>query len=166
MPRKRRHDNRQTPDTLTSLGTVSADCSADCPVEIREAIDEAEHAEGADRSALVSDGKDLTMVAYGSMLRPTLSAAQRLADADGIAAEVIDLLTISPLNDRRFSESARRTGRVVIVQAAQRSFGVGAEIVARLVEKAFWYLEAPVVRVAGYDVQMPYSAREGHLMPD
>ncbi len=112
------------------------------------------------------EGNDLTLVAYGSMLRPTLQAADRLADEDGAEAEVIDLLNISPLDDQRFSESARRTGRVVIVHEAQRSFGPGAEIIARLVEKSFWYLEAPVVRVTGYDVQVPYFAREGHYLPD
>ncbi|WP_295888115.1 alpha-ketoacid dehydrogenase subunit beta [uncultured Thiohalocapsa sp.] len=112
------------------------------------------------------DGDDLTLVAYGAMLRPTLQAAEQLADADGVEAEVIDLLSISPLDDRRFSASARRTGRVVIVHEAQRSFGPGAEIIARLVEQSFWYLEAPVVRVTGYDVQVPYFAREADYLPD
>jgi len=112
------------------------------------------------------DGDDLTLITYGSMIRPTLDAAERLSDEDGVEAEVIDLLTISPLDDQRFSESARRTGRVVIVHEAQRSFGPGAEIVARLVEKAFWYLEAPVARVTGYDVQVPYFAREYAYLPD
>ena len=112
------------------------------------------------------NGDDLTLITYGSMLRPTLDAAERLSDEDGVEAEVIDLLTISPLDDQRFSESARRTGRVVIVHEAQRSFGPGAEIVARLVEKAFWYLEAPVARVTGYDVQVPYFAREYAYLPD
>ena len=112
------------------------------------------------------NGDDLTLITYGSMIRPTLDAAERLSDEDGVEAEVIDLLTISPLDDQRFSESARRTGRVVIVHEAQRSFGPGAEIVARLVEKAFWYLEAPVARVTGYDVQVPYFAREYAYLPD
>jgi pyruvate dehydrogenase E1 component beta subunit len=117
-------------------------------------------------SRSVRDGDDLTLIGYGSMLRPTLEAADRLADEDGAQAEVIDLLTLSPLDDRRFSESARRTGRVVIVHEAQRSFGPGAEIIARLVEKAFWYLEAPVIRVTGYDVHVPYFARERDYLPD
>jgi pyruvate dehydrogenase E1 component beta subunit len=119
---------------------------------------------GESRSA--RHGDDLTLVAYGSMLRPTLDAASQLSDEDGVEAEVIDLLTISPLDDERFTESARRTGRVVIVHEAQRSFGPGAEIIARLVEKSFWYLEAPVVRVTGYDVQVPYFARESEYLPD
>jgi pyruvate dehydrogenase E1 component beta subunit len=117
-------------------------------------------------SRSVRDGDDLTLIAYGSMLRPTLEAAERLAEEDGAQAEVIDLLTISPLDDARFIESARRTGRVVIVHEAQRSFGPGAEMIARLMEKSFWYLEAPPVRVTGYDVHVPFFAREQHYLPD
>jgi pyruvate dehydrogenase E1 component beta subunit len=111
-------------------------------------------------------GDDLTLVAYGSMLRPTLLAADKLAEEDGIDAEVIDLMTLSPLDDSLFCKSARRTGRVVIVHEAQRSFGPGAEVIARLVEKSFWYLEAPVVRVTGWDVQVPFFARERLYLPD
>jgi pyruvate dehydrogenase E1 component beta subunit len=118
------------------------------------------------RSQTRREGDDVTLVAYGSMLRPTLEAAERLADEDGVEAEVIDLLSISPLDDSRFCASARRTGRVVIVHEAQRSFGPGAEVLARLVEKSFWYLQAPVVRVTGWDVQVPFFARERLYLPD
>jgi pyruvate dehydrogenase E1 component beta subunit len=78
----------------------------------------------------------------------------------------MDLLAISPLDDRAFTDSARRTGRVVIVHEAHRSFGPGAEIIARMVEKSFWSLEAPAVRVTGYDVHVPFFARERHYLPD
>jgi pyruvate dehydrogenase E1 component beta subunit len=132
----------------------------------REAVPDEPETIPIGESRSTRNGDDLTMVAYGSMLRPTLEAADRLADEDGAEAEVIDLLTIAPLDDRRFCESARRTGRVVIVHEAQRSFGPGAEVIARLVEKSFWYLEAPVVRVTGYDVQVPYFAREADYLPD
>ena len=132
----------------------------------REEVPEDEETLPLGESRTVREGGDLTLIAYGSMLHPTLDAAKRLAEEDGAEAEVVDLLTVSPLDDERFCESARRTGRVVIVHEAQRSFGPGAEIVARLVEKSFWYLEAPVARVTGYDTQVPYFARERDYLPD
>jgi pyruvate dehydrogenase E1 component beta subunit len=85
------------------------------------------------------------------MLRRTLEAAERPAAEDGVEAEVIDLLTISPLDDEQFTASMRKTGHVVIIYAACRSFGPGAEIMARLVENAFFYLEAPIQRVTGFN---------------
>ena len=132
----------------------------------REEVPEDEETLPVGESLTVREGKDLTLIAYGSMLHPALEAAERLGEEDGAEAEVIDLLTLSPLDDARFSESARRTGRVVIVHEAQRSFGLGAEILARLIEKSFWYLEAPVARVTGYDTQVPYFARERDYRPD
>lgn len=118
------------------------------------------------RSQIVRDGDDLTMITYGAMLRRTLEAAKRLSDEDGIEAEVVDLLTISPLDDEKLTASAKKTGRVVVVHEAPRSFGPGAEVVSRLVEKSFLYLEAPVARVTGYDVHVPYFAREQAYLPD
>lgn len=132
----------------------------------REEVPEEEETLPIGESRSVRDGDDLTMIAYGAMLRRTIEAAEQLADEDGAEAEVIDLLTISPLDDSRFTESARRTGRVVIVHEAHRSFGPGAEIMARLIEKSFWYLEAPIERVTGYDVHVPYFAREQAYLPD
>jgi hypothetical protein len=113
----------------------------------REEIPEEEETLPIGKSRIVREGQDLTMISYGAMLRRTLEAAEQLAEEDGVEAEVIDLLTISPLDDEQFTESARKTGREVIVHEAPRSFGPGAEIIARLVEKSFYYLEAPVQRV-------------------
>jgi pyruvate dehydrogenase E1 component beta subunit len=118
------------------------------------------------KSRTVREGRDLTMITYGAMLRRTLEAAERLAAEDGVEAEVIDLLTISPLDDELFTASVRKTGHVVIVHEACRSFGPGAEIIARLVEKTFFYLEAPIQRVTGFDVIFPYFAREQAYLPD
>jgi pyruvate dehydrogenase E1 component beta subunit len=115
---------------------------------------------------VVREGRDLTLVAYGAMLSRALEAADRLSEEDGVECEVVDLLTLSPLDDRAIVESARRTGRVVLVHEAPRTFGPGAEILARLVEGAFLHLEAPVARVAGYDVHVPYFAREQAYLPD
>ncbi len=113
----------------------------------------------------VRDGDDITLVAYGAMVRRSLEAADALAD-DGIECDVIDLRTVSPLDESMILESARRTGRVAIVHEAHRSFGPAGEIVARLVEQAFWHLEAPIARITGYDVHVPYFAREQAYLPD
>jgi pyruvate dehydrogenase E1 component beta subunit len=132
----------------------------------REEVPDEEETFPIGKSDIVREGKDLTFITYGAMLRPTMDAADILQDEDGVEAEVIDLLTISPMNDEKFTESARKTGRVVIIHEAHRSFGPGAEMVARLVEKSFLYLEAPVCRVAGYDVVIPLYQREKDFIPD
>lgn len=114
---------------------------------------------------VVRTGSDITLITYGAMLRRTMAAADRLNE-DGIEAEVIDLLSLSPLDDETIAQSVRATGRAVIVHEAHQSYGPGAEIVARLVDKAFYYLEAPIQRVAGYDIIVPFFAREQDYLPD
>lgn len=131
----------------------------------REEVPEEEEVVEIGVPQLVRAGEDVTIIAYGAMLRPTLEAAEQLA-AEGVSAEVIDLLTISPLDDRLLIESVKKTGRAVIVHEAPRSFGAGAEILSRLLEGAFFYLEAPVQRVTGYDIIIPYFSREKAYMPD
>ncbi|TFG40617.1 MAG: alpha-ketoacid dehydrogenase subunit beta [Syntrophobacterales bacterium] len=131
----------------------------------REEVPEAEETLPIGQSQRVREGRDLTLIAYGAMMRPTLEAAEELQQKHGVEADVIDLLTISPLDDSLLVESARKTGRVAVVHEAPRSFGPGAEIVARLVEKAFFHLEAPVARVTGYDVVIPLFSREKHYLP-
>jgi len=132
----------------------------------RETVPEEEETLPIGTSRLVREGRDLTMISYGAMLRRTLEAAARLAAEDRVEAEVIDLLTISPLDDELFTASVRKTGHVVIVHEACRSFGPGAEIMARLVEKAFFYLEAPIQCVTGFDAIFPYFAREQAYLSD
>ncbi len=131
----------------------------------REEVPEEEEVFPIGKSVVARGGKDITLIAYGAMLRPTLEAAEKLKAEDGVEAEVIDLLTISPLDDALFTASARKTGRVVVVHEAHRSFGPGAEIVSRLIEKSFWYLEAPVKRVTGFDIIFPLFAREQTYLP-
>jgi len=132
----------------------------------REEVPEEEETLPIGRSQIVRVGHGLTIITYGAMLRPVLSAAEDLRQKDGVEAEVIDLLTVSPLDDTLFTSSACKTGRVLVVHEAPRSFGPGAEIIARLVEKAFYYLEAPIARVTGYDVVMPLFSREKHYLPN
>jgi len=131
----------------------------------REEVPDEEESLPLGQSQVVREGGDLTIVTYGAMVRPTLEAAERLAEKGGAQAEVIDLLTISPLDDRHVTASARKTGRVLVVHEAPRSFGAGAEIVARLVEQCFYHLETPVRRVTGFDVVIPLFAREKHYVP-
>ena len=131
----------------------------------REEVPEEEETFPIGKSQVVREGSDLTMISYGSMMRPTLKAADILEEEDGVDVEVIDVLTISPLDDETFAESVRKTGRAVIVHEAARSFGPGAELMARLIEKSFWYLEAPIKRVTGYDVIVPLFAYENAYLP-
>jgi len=132
----------------------------------REEVPDTEETEPIGKPKVVRFGQDLTLIAYGAMLHRTLAAADRLRDEDGVAPEVIDLQTIAPLDERSIQDSVRKTGRVVIVHEAPRSFGPAGELIARIVEKSFLYLEAPVARVTGYDVHFPYLAREQAYMPD
>jgi pyruvate dehydrogenase E1 component beta subunit len=118
------------------------------------------------RAQLVREGSDLTLIAYGAMLRLAREAAQVLHDEDSVEVEVIDLLTISPLDREAISASVRKTGRAVIVHEAPRSFGPGAEIATSIMEGAFLSLEAPIARVAAYDVPFVGFAREKANVPD
>jgi pyruvate dehydrogenase E1 component subunit beta len=132
----------------------------------REEVPEEEETFPIGKSQIVREGSDITLVSYGSMMRPTLEAAEILEEKETVKAEVVDLLTLSPLDDSLFTESVRKTGRAVIIHEAPRSFGPGAEIVAKLVDKSFYYLEAPIARVAGFDVVIPLFSRESHYIPD
>lgn len=131
----------------------------------REEVPEEEETIPIGQAQVVRDGKDITLIAYGAMMRPTLEAADKLQEEDGVQAEVIDLLTIAPLDGETLAESVRKTGRAVVVHEAPRSFGPGAEVISRLVEKSFWYLEAPIGRVTGFDVIIPLFAFEQVYLP-
>lgn len=131
----------------------------------REDVPDEEESMPIGKAQVVREGTDLTIITYGAMLHPTLDAAQTLQEEDEIEAEVIDLLTISPLDHDTLSDSLEKTGRAVIVHEAPRSFGPGAEIATRLMEKSFWYLEAPIRRVTGFDVVIPLLAYEQYYLP-
>jgi pyruvate dehydrogenase E1 component beta subunit len=118
------------------------------------------------QAQVVREGRDITLVAYGAMVRVAREAAETLREADGVEAEVIDLLTLSPLDRATIAASVQKTGRAVVVHEAPRSFGPGAEIAASIMEGAFLSLEAPVARVAGYDLPFVGFARERANLPD
>lgn len=112
----------------------------------------------------LQEGTDITLVSWGAMVHETLHAAKALA-REGIMAEVIDVATLAPLDMDTILHSVRKTGRCVIVHEAARHCGVGAEIAARLAEKGLLYLKAPVERVTGYDIPVPYLRNEGLYLP-
>jgi pyruvate dehydrogenase E1 component beta subunit len=112
------------------------------------------------------EGRDLTLVSYGAMLRVCREAADMLQAEDGVQTEIIDLLTLSPLDRATLTGSVRKTGRAVVVHEAPKSFGPGAEIAASMMEGAFLSLEAPIGRVAAYDVPFVGFAREKLNVPD
>jgi pyruvate dehydrogenase E1 component beta subunit len=104
------------------------------------------------------EGKDVTIVSYSKMLQTSLQAAEQLSK-EGIEAEVIDLHTLRPLDVLPVVQSVQKTNRLVVVEEGWRSYGVGAEIAARVMERAFDYLDAPVRRVAQIEVPLPYNRR-------
>jgi len=118
------------------------------------------------RAQIAREGDALTLVAYGAMLRVALEAADILRTEDGAGVEVIDLLTISPLDRDALVTSVKKTGRAVVVHEAPRSFGPGAEIAASIMDGAFLSLEAPIRRVTAHDVPFVGFAREKANVPD
>jgi 2-oxoisovalerate dehydrogenase E1 component beta subunit len=114
------------------------------------------------KAKVVRPGKHVTIVTWGAMLYESLEAANQAAQ-QGIDVEVVDLRTLWPLDVDTIVESAKKTGRVVVVHEAPKSCGLGAEIVSLVNEKAFLHLEAPPVRVTGFDTPFPYTLENEYL---
>jgi pyruvate dehydrogenase E1 component beta subunit len=132
---------------------------------VKEDVPVAEESWPIGKARVVREGKDVTLIAYGAMLHRCLEVAERIHAEDGAEVEVVDLLSISPMDTETIAASARKTGRVVVAHEAQRSFGVGAEVMARIMENAFLQLEAPVRRVTAFDIVYPGFARERGWLP-
>lgn len=116
------------------------------------------------KAKLVQEGEDLTIVTWGAMVRDVQKAAEIVKEKD-IHPEILDLRTISPMDRDAIIDSVKKTGRVIVVHEAPKSFGVGAEIVSLVNEKAFLYLEAPPTRVTGFDTIFPLPKGEHHYIP-
>jgi 2-oxoisovalerate dehydrogenase E1 component beta subunit len=114
------------------------------------------------KATVLLEGSDVSLFAYGAMIHPTMEAAQSLV-AEGISAEVIDLRTLVPLDEKAVLASVEKTGRAVVVHEAARFCGFGAELSAILAEKAFYSLQAPIARVTGYDTPVPYALENSYL---
>jgi len=131
---------------------------------IKEEVPDGEYTVPIGVAKVVRDGSDITIISWGAMLRETLRAAE-MAEKEGIKAEIVDLRTISPMDENTFLTSVRKTGRVVVVHEAPPTCGVGAEIIARINEKALLSLAAPVERVTGFDTVVPLMKLENHYLP-
>jgi pyruvate dehydrogenase E1 component beta subunit len=118
------------------------------------------------RAQIARPGKDISLISYGSTMRATLEAAEVLEEDDGVKAEVVDLLSVSPLDTQTIIESVKKTGRAVVIHEGPRTCGLGAEVIARINENVLLYLEAPIKRITGYDVPIPYFAREQAYLPN
>lgn len=132
----------------------------------REEVPDAPEMLPIGKGRIARPGKDVTLISYAASLRPTLEAAEELLDEHNIDAEVLDLLSVAPLDSDLINESVRRTGRAVVVHESPRHCGIGAEVMARIVEESLLYLEAPVKRVTGWDTVVPFFANERHYLPD
>jgi len=123
------------------------------PDEIRVPLGKAE---------IVREGADVTLIAYGAMLYEALAAAEEVA-REGIDVELVDLRTLIPLDLETLEASVNKTGRFVVVHEAPLTSGFGAEIVSRLTERCFYALEAPPIRVTGFDTPFPYTLEDVYL---
>ena len=117
-----------------------------------------------DRARVLTKGTDVTLVAYGPLVKTALDAASAAGD-EGISIEVIDLRSLAPVDYDTVVASVRRTGRLVITHEAGQSGGLGAEVAASITERCFYHLEAAPVRVTGFDIPYPYSKLEMHHLP-
>ncbi len=116
-------------------------------------------------SRIVRPGTDVTVVGHGAMVSMLMDAAQ-LADEEGTSIEVVDLRSLSPIDYGPLLESVRRTGRLVVSQEAPGNVSIGSEVAATVAERAFYSLEAPVIRVSGFDTPFPPAKLEGAYLPD
>jgi len=130
----------------------------------REEVPEQEETMEIGRARVVQEGDDLTVVTWGAMLPPVMRAVEAVRQG-GAGIEVIDLLTISPLDGATITDSVRKTGRCVVVQEGPGAVSVASEVIAQINDRAMVWLEAPVARVTGYDVATPYFGRENMYLP-
>jgi 2-oxoisovalerate dehydrogenase E1 component beta subunit len=128
-------------------------------------LDESTEPEPLFASRLIKQGTDLTLLAYGPMVKTCIEAATA-AEEEGKSVEVIDLRTLSPLDLAPVLDSVRKTGRAVVVHEAPITLGLGSELAARITQECFYSLESPVLRVGGFDTPYPPSRIEEEYLPD
>ena len=131
---------------------------------IREEVPEKEYTIPLNKAEVIQEGSDITVIAWGAMQKVVREAARELSGKYSI--EIVDLLTLSPLDKKTIIDSVKKTGRCVVVQEAPRTCGYGAELVAVINEGAFLNLEAPIARVTGFDIPMPLAKLENYYIPD
>ncbi len=131
---------------------------------IKEEVPDEEYTIPLSKAEVVQEGSDVTVIAWGAMQKVVRDAIQQLGGKYSI--EIIDLLTLYPIDRKTVIDSVKKTGRCVVVHEAPRTCGYGAELVATINENAFLSMEAPVQRVTGYDVPMPLPKLENYYIPD
>ncbi|MCL6517277.1 alpha-ketoacid dehydrogenase subunit beta [Alicyclobacillus sp.] len=131
----------------------------------REAVPEGLYRVPIGKAKVVREGEDLSVITWGAMVRTALRAAQRMEQERGWRCEVVDLRTLHPVDRDAILASVQKTGRALVVHEAHRTAGLGAEIVSLINEEALLYLQAPIRRIAGYDVPVPMFAVEDDYLP-
>lgn len=120
--------------------------------------------EPLNRAVVLREGTDVTLIAYGPTVKTALATAEQ-AVAEGLSIEVIDLRSLSPFDDETVGASVRKTGRAAVVHEAAQFGGYGAEVAARLTERNFFYLAAPILRITGFDIPYPSPKLEEYFLP-
>ena len=128
----------------------------------REEVPEDEYTIPLGKARVVAEGDEVTVISWGAPVVQCMTAIE----ASGKSIELIDLRTIYPIDTQTVVQSVRKTGRAVIVHEAPKSCGLGAEIASRIMEHCFLYLEAPIQRVTGFDMTMPYYKKELEYLPE
>lgn len=132
----------------------------------REEVPEDEYTVPIGKAKVVREGSDATIITYGAMVHTSLKAAEEIEKSRGAKVEVIDLRTIMPIDIETIVESIKKTNRAIIVQEAQKTSGIAAEVIAQINEKAILHLEAPVLRVAPPDTVYPFAQIEDAWLPN
>jgi len=129
----------------------------------KQEVPETEYQVPIGKAKIVQEGKDITVVAWGALVRETEKAI-KLLEKENISVELIDLRTIQPYDKETITESVKKTGRFLVVHEAYKSYGPGAELISMVNEKAFLYLEAPPTRLTGFDATIPLPKGEHHFI--
>jgi pyruvate dehydrogenase E1 component beta subunit len=131
---------------------------------VKEEVAEGKYIVSIGSARLEREGTDVTLITWGAMIKETREAAEQLA-ADGVSVEVVDLRTLTPLDTETVVASARKTGRVVVIHEAPRTGGFAGEIIATIQESCLYSLQAPIIRVTGWDTVFPLKRSEQAYLP-
>ncbi len=133
---------------------------------LREILPDEDYVVPLGKARIVREGSDLTIVSYGAMVHKSVEAAETMATEDGASVEVIDLRTLLPLDEDAIVESVKKTGKLLVVHEDTRTGGIAGEIAIRVSEKAFEWLDGPILRVTAIDSPVPYSGSlEDYFLP-
>lgn len=131
---------------------------------IKQEVPKKEYKIPLGKASVIREGTEVTLIAYGAMVHECLKAAEAVQEK--YTCEVIDLRTLKPLDTEAVSASVKKTGRAIVVHEAQRNCGLGAEVASQIMEHCFLHLQAPVVRVTGFDTILPLPHLEKYFLPN